>query len=133
MMDEPIHRGGCLCGAVRYQARGEPVGVAHCHCQSCRRATGGAVATWAGFPMDRVEVIAGEIARYASSPGVERGFCGTCGSPLSYQGAAFGTDIYLTIGSFDEPGALPPTSHTFTEERIPWLHVDENLTQSPES
>ena len=39
---------------------------------------------------------------------------------------------YPTIGSLDEPNALPPTSHAVTSERIAWLHLDEDLTQFAE-
>ena len=51
--------GGCLCGAVRYRCVGEPLWVAHCHCQSCRRASGSVVMTWAGFRGENYRFIQG--------------------------------------------------------------------------
>ncbi len=132
MADEAGHDGGCLCGAVRYRVSGTPTWVSHCHCESCWRATGSAVATWAGFTAERFAVVRGEITRFASSPGVLRGFCGACGSPLTFEGGLFQGEVYLTIGSLDEPNALPPTSHAFTSERIAWLHLDEELQQFAE-
>ena len=72
------HGGRCLCGAVPYVAIGEPLWVAHCHCESCRRATAAPLATYAGYRRDRFAYEAGTPARYQSSPGVTRSFCGRC-------------------------------------------------------
>ncbi len=58
--------GGCLCGAVRYEASGEPISVIHCHCLSCRRHTGAPVVTLAGFRRDQVEFTDLVIAKKSS-------------------------------------------------------------------
>jgi hypothetical protein len=122
--------GGCLCGAVRYVARGKPLWVAHCHCASCRRATASAFATFAGYRKNRLALTAGKIAHYASSPGVSRGFCRRCGSPLTYEGARWPSQIHIHLGSLDDPGALRPTLHVNTAEQLPWVHLADGLRRS---
>ncbi len=127
MSDDSIHEGGCLCGAVRYRVTGEPRWVAHCHCRDCRRASGGAVVTWAGFSETAYETIAGEPALHASSPGVSRGFCAACGSPMTFQSTRWPGETHVGVGTLDEPGDFPPKAHVYAGERLPWLHIDEHL------
>ena len=117
--------GGCLCGAVRYRARGEPKWVAYCHCESCRRATGAPVTAYAGFERENVEWQAGEPASFASSEGVRRGFCARCGTPLTYEGARWPTEVHLHLGTLDHPELVRPTGQAFAEERLPWLHLTD--------
>ena len=52
--------GGCLCGEVRYEAVGEPMAIAYCHCASCRKHTGAPVVAWVAFESDRVSFPKGE-------------------------------------------------------------------------
>jgi len=71
MMAKAVERsGGCLCGAVRYAVRGKPLWIARCHCESCRRATSAAFATYAGFRKERFTLTSGRPAHFRSSPGV---------------------------------------------------------------
>jgi hypothetical protein len=120
------YTGGCLCGKVRFTIEGEPQFVAHCHCQSCRRHSGAAVLTFAGFAAAAVR-FTNAPARYASSPGVTRSFCSNCGTPLAYETEERPGVIDMTLGAFDEPERLPATIHVWTEMRIPWFHADEHL------
>ena len=48
------HAGGCLCGAIRFVAEGEPYRVGLCHCLDCRKHGGAPFAALAIFPADKV-------------------------------------------------------------------------------
>lgn len=113
--------GRCLCGDVRFEALGEPNWVGWCHCESCRRAAGTPVTAYAGYPMAMVRFTRGAPALYASSPGVERGFCARCGSSISFAGERWPGEIHLHLGCFDAAD-LAPTHEGFAEERLPWVH-----------
>ncbi len=119
--------GGCLCGAIRYLAEGEPLWVAHCHCKSCRRTTGTALVTYAGYARGQVTFASGAPARYASSPGVTRSFCGTCGTPIAYEGKRWPEEIHLLLCTLDEPEGLEPLGHVYVAEQLPWLKLADGL------
>ena len=115
--------GGCLCGAVRFRAEGAPKWVVWCHCHSCRKHSGAPASVFAAFDEDQVAVTKGEITKFASSPGMLRGFCATCGSTLTCQGGQRPDELHFHIGAFDRAQALAPTAEFFQEERLPWLHL----------
>ena len=119
--------GGCLCGAVRFEAAGEPLWIAHCHCASCRRNTGAAVATFVGVRRDGFRYGAGKPAVYESSPSVWRSFCSACGTPLTYEAARCADEVHINIGALDDPAAFAPTMHVHVAEQLPWLHLDDGL------
>src|SRR4029078_4982909 len=68
--------GGCLCGAVRYSVRGDPVHVGRCHCTDCRKETGSAFTVYAQGTVEAFDM-SGEMSIYDG-----RGFCPRCGSRL---------------------------------------------------
>jgi hypothetical protein len=115
--------GRCLCGRVRYRAAGAPLWVAHCHCESCRRATGAPVATYAGFAAESFAWTADEPASFASSSGVLRTFCGRCGTSLTYQGARWPGEVHVLAATLDRPEAVTPQGEAFAEERLAWLRL----------
>ncbi len=103
--------GGCLCGAVRFVATGQPKWVAWCHCQSCRKHSGAPVSVFAAFERTAYVVTKGGITKFNSSPGTRRGFCGKCGSTLTCESDRLPTETHFHVGAFDQAARLPPTRH----------------------
>ena len=56
--------GGCHCGAIRYEAEGEPLTHALCHCTDCRRHAGAPMVGWTMYPLDAVKVTRGAAKIY---------------------------------------------------------------------
>ncbi|MDZ4776343.1 MAG: GFA family protein [Alphaproteobacteria bacterium] len=113
--------GGCLCGAVRFEADAPPLSVVWCHCASCRRQTGAPATVYADFRRDVVRFQGAEPTRFRSSPGALRGFCARCGSTLSFEGENLPEMIHIHVGALDNPGDFPPTEEVHTEGRLAWF------------
>lgn len=113
--------GGCRCGAVRYEAAGEPEHHAICHCTDCRRSAGAPMVGWIAFREDQVTV-SGAPTDYESSPGAMRAFCGTCGTGLFYRNAAVLPGIVdIQSATLDAPDAAPPAAEIMVRDRLPWM------------
>lgn len=108
------HEGGCLCGAVRYRVRGEPMDVILCHCRFCQRATGSAYLVETLFERERLEVIVGKPAVYdhvsaGSGKCVHVNFCRECGTKVFLAFERFPKTCGVFSGTFDDPGWFPRT------------------------
>ena len=118
--------GGCLCGAVRYEARPERRDGYYCHCRMCQLAFGNTRAAFLNLPKERFAWSAEPPTFYASSAFARRGFCGRCGTPLSFE-YTDSANMDLSVGSLDEPAAVVPSSHFAVESRIAAWHADDGL------
>ena len=119
-------KGGCLCGAVRYEANVSTSENWFCHCRMCQKATGTVVSTSAIIPKSRLQIIKGNPKFYKSSKNVERGFCSNCGSPLFFRPT---NEDWMSIlsGSLDDPELAPPQGHYGVESWISWLKIEDDL------
>ncbi len=123
--EERTRTGGCLCGAVRYEVRGEPFHVGRCHCTDCRRRSGSAFAVYGQWPLEAFES-KGEYATYDGDS-----FCSRCGSRLF---SLFDTGVERCLGSLDEaPVELRPEAEIWIKRREPWLHEVEGASQHREN
>lgn len=105
-------KGGCLCGQVRFEARGEPMEVGLCHCLDCRKYHGALF--WAGamFAPENFRVT-GEVKEYQS-----RFFCPHCGSSVY---AELHGEIEVYLGALDEPNQFTPSYELWTIRREAFL------------
>ena len=122
-----MRQGGCLCGAVRYRVEGEPLSSAVCHCRTCRRVASAPALPFATFPAGALAFTQGEPTEFRSSPAATRGFCGRCGSPLTYRNDAEPASIDIMTCSLDDPDALAPGFHVWVGQRLAWEHVADGL------
>ena len=112
-MTDTLREGGCLCGRVRYQARGEPLRVGLCHCGDCRKESGAPFTLFAVFPSNAFSVT-GETRLHAG-----RTFCPSCGSRLFNPGEP---EMEIRAGTLDQaPTDLAPTYEIWVRRREPWL------------
>jgi hypothetical protein len=126
--EELVRTGGCLCGAVRYRVRGEPLHVGRCHCADCRKESGSAFTVYAIWPGDAFE-LTGDVAAFAG-----RGFCPRCGSRLLNPPDAPGDPVEVRIGSLDDaPFGLTPEAEIWIKRREPWLAPVDGAAQHREN
>lgn len=119
-------QGGCLCGAVRFIATGQPEGVYWCYCQSCRKHTGAPASVFGVFERAGYTVTKGQITKFNSTPRrTTRGFRGRCGSTLTCETVGLPTGTHFHVGAFDRAGELRPTRHVFAEEHLPWMPMGD--------
>jgi len=131
-MAEEKSTGGCLCGAVTYEAVGEPVFAAHCCCSDCRKASGADHITAAFYLVDQVS-ISGDVAEF----GVEaesgntnyRQFCPSCGSRLFSRNSANETMMGIQTGTMDQAHGIKPRGVVYAAEMREWDCFNQDLPQ----
>ncbi len=120
--------GGCQCGAVRYRLDAEPTGASICHCRMCQKASGGPFMALAGVRLGELMWTRGAPKIFASSAIAERGFCGDCGTLLTYR--VLDRDrISVSLGSLDRPSAVAPEMQYGAESKLPWLNSVASLPE----
>jgi hypothetical protein len=111
--------GGCLCGAVRFVALGEPMRTLQCHCRFCQRVTGSTSYAESMYPVDAVQFSGEPMARYShksesSSRQVHVHFCPRCGTTLTLTFERWPEYRGISRGAFDDPNSVSISSHIWT-------------------
>lgn len=119
--------GRCYCGAISVRATQAPQIVCLCHCVDCRRVSGAPMVAVAAFDASVVTFEPDDGCAVSLVPGAVRNFCGKCGSPLSFRGDYVPDQIYVPIGLLDQAGELTPQVHSYESQRLPWLHIDDDI------
>ncbi|MEH0195091.1 GFA family protein [Caulobacter sp. CCNWLY153] len=118
--------GGCQCGAVRFRVDGQPGRASICHCRMCQKAFGGPFGALVTVNLADLTWTRGERATFQSSDTIRRGFCATCGTPLTYEWSQ--EKIDLAVFAFDDPSPVEPVVQLATDSRPAWM---EHLADMP--
>ena len=107
--------GRCLCGGVKITLPGSLKDVGVCHCDMCRRWSGGP--TFAIHADKDVEIEGREhVGSYRSSDWAERAFCKVCGCNLYYR--LVEADSYVVMaGLLEDQSDLSLASQIFIDEK----------------
>lgn len=124
--------GGCACGELRYQVRGEPIFVNNCHCTLCQRQTGSTSVVNAFFEADSIEVTRGTLREHVVEAGSGGPHticrCTECGTAiLSYYPRLGRLGAGLRVGTLDDPAAFRPDAVIFTASAMPWVAVPQDI------
>lgn len=133
-MTDPTITGGCLCGGVRYEVRGRFLRAGHCHCERCRRHSGGAVGTQGRVRREDFRLVSGEdlvrVYRPAEDAAV-KAFCSRCGSSLFGGTWPDGPEVSIRLGTVDGDPGIRPQVRTFVDSRAPWDVITDDLPRFP--
>jgi hypothetical protein len=122
--------GGCLCGALRYEASAPPDYMGHCYCADCRKASGSGFIPFMGFAASAITITGDVLLHTATHPDgrtAERNSCPTCGGLVfgGIRGESGHYNIYA--GSLDDASQFVPTVAIFTRDVPAWAMIPPGL------
>ncbi len=126
--------GGCLCGAVRYEASADPIAVRTCWCRLCQYLGGGSATVNVAFATDAISMT-GELSDHQSVADsgnvMHRGFCPKCGTPVTSAAEIRPHLVFLRAGTLDDSSIAAPQATIWTSEAPDWACIDEDIPSYP--
>jgi hypothetical protein len=115
----------CACGAVKFEFDTDPTFIANCHCNDCKKASGGEMATFFAVPEEDFTLISGNPKSFHyianSGNGLDRNFCPECGARIFTSNLeGFPNTVFVQLGSLDRPELIEPRMEIFTKRRLKW-------------
>lgn len=115
--------GSCLCGAVTYTISGRIKAAANCHCNTCKKITGGAFSSLVIVDEEHFKIDQGQknLAACRISDKATKNFCRVCGTPLFNVHRKFPGNRMVSLGSLDDPSVATPAINVYCESMLPWV------------
>jgi len=129
-------RGGCLCGAVRFEVTAPLASAGYCHCTRCQRRSGTAASASARVQPGSFRIVAGEELLGAFEPpgGFAKVFCSRCGGALWSQDPDDPEVIGIRLGVFDGDPGIRPSTRQYVAYAAAWEPLpDDGLPRFPEA
>ncbi|MHB1175307.1 MAG: GFA family protein [Sulfuriferula sp.] len=133
-MEQYMHKGSCLCGTVEYEITGSLGPILFCHCSRCRKANGSAFAAVSPVATSNFRIVKGQecLRSYRTDAGVQRVFCGTCGSPIIAMRDNMPETVRVRIGTLDTSVDANISAHIFVGSKAGWYEIHDDLPQHEE-
>ena len=115
-------RGSCLCGGVRFELAEAPATLRYCHCESCKKLSGGAATVNGRVPSTAIRILEGEdlLQTFQPGEGSAKTFCRTCGSNLFGGGWPESETASVRASSLDDAFATRTSAHIFVRSVAAW-------------
>ena len=127
---QEIRKGGCACGAIRFEITAPIIAIGACHCHKCQKASGGGPNYVALAPKGALNVMQGAPKVFEtkgdSGATVGRAFCGDCGTPL-WSIPAHEPFTPVKLGALDENTDLSPAMHIYVESAPDWHNLNDDV------
>ena len=127
-----MHKGSCLCGAVKFEVEGDLSSPDACHCSKCRKWTGHYLVS-TDVPLSALTIHgADQLTWFQSSSKVRRGFCSACGASLFFDPLDKEKHnwIGISMGAFDTPTNTKLALHIFVAEKGDYYEIMDGLPQN---
>lgn len=123
--------GGCYCGELRYEADGDALFKAQCHCRECQYIAGGSPNVTMGMPEGGFKYTKGEPKQFKRSDldaPVTREFCGNCGTSILSRAPGAPGMVLLKVGTFDDPSQFEgPQVAIYTMDKQTFHSIPEGI------
>ena len=119
---DPPFEGSCLCGSVRYRLNARPQTMGACHCDACKKMSGGTNLLVITAPREAFEHLCGDVQRYRRTAESGRQSdvvrCAICGTRLWHEPLSFPI-VTVAAGTLDDPSWVVPATHIWIERASP--------------
>lgn len=115
-------RGSCLCGGVKFEVTEVPATLRHCHCESCKKLSGGAATVNGRVPSSAIRVLEGKelLRTFQPVEGSAKTFCVACGSNLFGGGWPDSEIASVRATALDDAFAARPSAHIYVRSVAAW-------------
>lgn len=139
-LPQPPHRGGCLCGAVKYELAARPLGINACHCNDCRKLTGGTNLLMVLAERAAFRQVSGDVERWRkradSGNEIDIARCRVCGVRLWHEPLVALHLVFISAGTLEDTSWAVPSSHIWAKRAMPGVTFQDDalvLQEGPQN
>ncbi|HWJ45097.1 MAG TPA: GFA family protein [Gaiellaceae bacterium] len=120
--------GTCLCGGITFEVDETPDRIRFCHCESCKKLSGGGGTANFRAASAAIRIVEGEdlIQTYQPAEGSAKTFCLACGSNLFGGGWPDSEYCSVRVTTLEEPVGRLPGVHIWTRSVAPWESLPDD-------